>query len=55
MNDKLIKALAIFKAVYPLASGKFQAIIKNSNTVEILSDGSLYCTISIKNNTAKLA
>ena len=49
------KAIEIFKTSLPEAKGKFSARLSelNSNVVEILSDGILYCSINTHSGLIK--
>ena len=55
MNNKIKTAIEIFKARLPEAKGKFSARASetNSNEIEILSDGILYCIVNIRNGMLK--
>ena len=54
-NDKIRKAIEIFKEKLPDAKGKFGARPSQTsgNEVEITSDGILYCTVNILSGLVK--
>ena len=55
-NDKLDKAIAIFKEAMPDAKGRYKAYISetNSNEVEIFQAGfGYYCTVNIRSRKLK--
>ena len=55
MNNKIEKAIELFKEKLPDAKGKFvpRPSQTNGNEVEITSDGILYCTVNIRSGLIK--
>jgi len=56
MNDKIRKAIEIFKAQLPEAKGKFRPMVSavNGNVVEFFTDGILYASINIRSGMVKI-
>ena len=49
-NQKIQRAIEIFKSKLPEAKGKFRAMVSeaNGNIVEIFSEAGLYCSVNIR-------
>jgi len=56
MNEKIKKAIEIFKSTLPEARGKFRPMVSgtNSNVVEFFTDGILYASINIRSGVVRI-